>query len=471
MMSHSHVDLSSEQTMLDRLWPLAWKAGAGLAIFGVFATLILVFITPKSGGDAGHGPGAAQVSDAHGADEHAADPHAADPHAADPHAATEHADHGAAAHSGGHHTTGHVSEPPAGKRWVYAYLIGVVYFLSITLGSLFFIIIHHLVRAGWSTSLRRLAEGTSRNFWLLALLMIPLLLPENPSALYKWMHPDAGDELISVKAIYLNQTAFTIRILAYFFVWIALSTFYHRLSVKQDETGDPKLSRKMGVVTPIAVLLFAITVSFASFDLLMSLDAHWFSTIFGIYFFAGCVLSWHAFLALKVIWLQSNGRLTKSVTPEHLQDIGKMVFAFTVFWAYIGFSQYMLYWYGNVPEETSWYLRRQAIPAWGIWGFFLVFGHFVAPFLFMLSKHVKRKRTTLAIGASWVLIVHWCDLYYLVMPQLHDGQKFPFQLMDVTIFLTMGGVYIASTAWFLRGHSLLAKKDPRLHEALAFHNA
>ena len=147
-----------------------------------------------------------------------------------------------------------------------------------------------------------------------------------------------------------------------------------------------------------------------------------------------------------------------------------MMFAFTVFWAYIAFSQYMLYWYGNIPEETGWYLRRQETFTWGAWGFFLIFGHFAVPFLFLLSRHVKRRRATLAIGAVWLLVVHWADLYYIVMPQLNDGLVHPFRMLDVTIFLAMGGVYVASTALFLRRHSLIASKDPKLREALAFHN-
>jgi hypothetical protein len=130
----------------------------------------------------------------------------------------------------------------------------------------------------------------------------------------------------------------------------------------------------------------------------------------------------------------------------------------------------MLYWYSNIPEETGWYLRRQQIFGWGAWGFFLLFGHFVVPFLFLLSRHVKRRRGTLALGAAWMLVVHWCDLYYLVMPNLGHGLEFPFSMLDVTVFLAMGGVYIASTAWNLGRSPLLALRDPKLPEALAFHN-
>ena len=459
-MGSSHVDLSNENMMLGGLAKSARTVGFVLAALGIVATVALALI---SGGGDGHDDGHKKDKGAAHSTEHGDDHGHGDAH--DDHAKDHGGEH--------HHAHGYVGEVPGNMRWVHPYLISVVYFLSITIGALFFIIIHHLVRAGWSTVLRRIAEAVSLNFVLMAILALPLLHPDVMAVLFKWVEPGIykKDALIGVKEAYLNDGFFRIRIIAYFAIWIGFSLFYYRMSTKQDETGDPKLSRTMGRATPIAVLLFAISVSFAGFDLLMSLDAHWFSTMFGVYFFAGCVLSWHAFLALTVVWLQKNGRLTNAISAEHMQDVGKMVFAFTVFWAYVAFSQYMLYWYGNIPEETAWYLRRQEIFTWGAWGFFLVFGHFAIPFLFMLSKHVKRKKTTLAIGASWVLIVHWCDLYYIVMPQLLDGKEFPFHMMDVTIFLTVGGIYLVSTSWFLGRSSLLAKKDPRLPEALAFHNA
>ncbi len=438
-MAHAHVDISGERTSLDNLAQKAIVAGVILAVFGIIASLMMHSLLGDS--EAGH----------------------------ETTAAVEHATpaHGSADGQAAHHAIGHI------QKWspYHPYLVNVAFFLSITLGALFFVIIHHLTRAGWSASLRRLAEATSLNFVLLAVLLVPIALRPGALSLYKWMDPDPGDVLIGVKSgWWLFHSGFVGRLVIYLTVWIGLSALFYRLSTRQDKTGDPKLSRTMGRVTPIALLLFAVTLTAASFDLLMSLDAHWFSTIFGVYFFAGCVLSFHSFLALLTIWLQKNGRLERSVTEEHLQDVGKMMFAFTVFWAYIAFSQYMLYWYANIPEETGWFLRRQAIFTWGAWGFFLVFGHFVVPFLFLLSRHVKRRRATLAIGASWMLIVHWCDLYYLVMPQVNDGLVFPFSMLDVTIFIAMGGVYLASTAWILRRNKLLAVNDPKLPEALAFHN-
>lgn len=467
-MANAPIDISSDRTTLDQVAQKAMTGGVILAVFGIIATAMVAFLLDAPGGDehAGdHGAGSAAVGHDHAGEDHAGDDHGAGEHGTEEHGAGEHDSGDHAAH--GHHLHGHISQ----WSWAHPYLVNAMFFLSITLGALFFVIIHHLTRAGWSTSLRRLAEGTSLNFFLLALLFIPLVIRPGADLLYQWLHVAPGeDELIDAKSWWLTYEMFTGRMVLYFVIWGGLALTFHRLSVRQDETGDPLLSRKMGKLTPVAILLFAITVTLASFDLLMSLDAHWFSTMFGVYFFAGCVLSWHAFLALLVIWLQRNGRLEKAINAEHLQDVGKMVFAFTVFWAYVAFSQYMLYWYANIPEETGWYLRRQEIFGWGAWGFFLLFGHFAVPFLFLLSRHVKRRRATLAIGCAWMLVVHWCDLYYLVMPQISDGKEFPFTMLDVTIFLAMGGVYLASTAWWLRQHALIPVKDPKLPEALAFHN-
>jgi len=424
-------------------------------------------LSGRGGAGEGHGDPSGAATAGHAAVEH----DASHGDASDGDAAHGAAHGGTGAGAGGHEIHGYIAE------WspYHSYLVSFSFFLCITLGALFFVIIHHLTRAGWSTSLRRLAEGVSRNTILMALLALPIVLPEGAESLYKWMHPDVVDghvdELIAAKSgWWLDYDLFVGRIAIYFAVWIGLTTLFHRLSTRQDRTGDPALSRTMGKITPVAILLFAITATAASIDFLMSLDAHWFSTIFGVYFFAGCVLSFHSFLALLTIWLQKNGRLEKAVNQEHLHDVGKMIFAFTVFWAYIAFSQYMLYWYSNIPEETGWYLRRQQIFGWGAWGFFLLFGHFVVPFLYLLSRHVKRRRATLALGAAWMLVVHWCDMYYLVMPNLNHGLVFPFTMLDVTIFLAMGGVFLASTAWILGRSPLIALRDPKLPEALAFHN-
>jgi hypothetical protein len=434
-MGHKHtIDLSTENRSLGGLSGQLIGFGAVLAIIGLVGTLLM--------------------GNLEGAFDHHGD------------------DHHAAGHAAGH-ADGHHEVHGYNSTWTiwHPYLVSATWLLAICLGAIFFVLIHHATMAAWSTVVRRLAEAVSRNFILLALLFAPLVLPSQMAQLYKWIHPDPGDTIITDKASYLNYDFFLVRMAVYFLIWIGLSWWYHKNSVQQDHDGDLKRTSRMAHFSPMGLILFAMSITFAAYDMLMSLDAHWFSTIFGIYLFGGSVLSFHAFLALVVIWLQANGRLTRAVSDEHMQDIGKMMFAFTVFWAYIAFSQYMLYWYANIPEETAWFLRRQENFIWGSWGWLLIIGRFFVPFLFIMSKHIKRNRATLALAAVWMLIMQWADMYYLVMPQIDSGKEFPFTLLDVTIPIGFLGLFLIGLAFSLRGHSLIAEKDPRMPESLAFENA
>ena len=448
----STIDLSTENRTLGSLSGKLIGFGAVLAAFGLVGTLLLGMLE----GAFDEAPAQSHESAAsHGQSDPGTAPSAAQqqhPAAQDKHHEVIH---------------GFVTE---WSIW-HPYLVSVCFFLTVTLGALFFVLIHHVTNAGWSTVVRRLAEGVSRNVVLMALILIPIVTPGPMGQLYKWFQPDPSDEIIAVKASYLDYDWFLVRLGCYFLIWTILAWGYHRSSVAQDQDGDVRRTSRMSSFSPLGVLLFALSITFAAYDLLMSLDAHWFSTIFGVYIFAGSVLSFHALLALLIVWLQANGRLTRAITDDHMQDIGKMMFAFTVFWAYIAFSQYMLLWYANIPEETIWFLRRQSIWMWGFWGWMLIIGRFFVPFLFLMSRHIKRKRLTITIGALWMLAMQWADMYYLVMPQISNGQQFPFKMVDVTIVLGMAGVYIIGLALSLRGHSLIAERDPRMPESLAFENA
>ena len=441
------IDLSTENRSLGGLSGQLIGFGAVLAVLGLIGTLLL--------------------GNLEGAFDSHSEPHAAGgaAHSSDP----THSDDHSADHSGGDHGMAH-GYVSTWSIW-HPYLVSASWLLAICLGAIFFVLIHHVTMASWSTVVRRLAEAVSRNFVLMGLLFIPILMPGQMGKLYKWIHPDPGDSIIAVKEAYLNYDFFLIRMAIYFLIWIGISFWYHKNSVQQDADGDLKRTTRMAHFSPLGLILFAMSITFAAYDILMSLDAHWFSTIFGVYLFGGSVLSFHAFLALIVIWLQANGRLTRAVSDEHMQDIGKMMFAFTVFWAYIAFSQYMLYWYANIPEETAWFLRRQENMLWGSWGWLLIIGRFLIPFLFIMSKHVKRSRPILAVAAIWVLIMQWADMYYLVMPQINGGEEFPFTMVDVTIPIGFLGLFLIGLALSLRGHSLIAEKDPRMPESLAFENA
>ncbi len=246
-----------------------------------------------------------------------------------------------------------------GERFFHSFLVSFCFFLSLSLGALFFVILQHLTRSGWSVVVRRLAEGIAANlFWLAGMAVLVVI---GMGKLYHWTHADvvAADALLQGKSAYLNPTFFVVRMAIYFGVWVLLARFFLTSSIRQDQSGDVSLTHRMQRFSAPAMLLYGVTVTFAAFDLLMSLDPHWFSTIFGVYYFSGCVVGFFALLTLVVFAVQRSGRLTKAITVEHYHDLGKLIFAFVVFWAYIAFSQYMLIWYANIPEETAWMLAYQ----------------------------------------------------------------------------------------------------------------
>jgi len=200
----------------------------------------------------------------------------------------------------------------------------------------------------------------------------------------------------------------------------------------------------------------------------MSLTPHWYSTIFGVYFFAGCILGCFALLLLVSFAVQRAGRLVHAITTEHYHDLGKLMFAFTIFWAYIGFSQYMLMWYANLPEEIEWYHARQH-GSWTTISLILLFGHFLLPFLLLMSRNVKRRKALIVAGATWMLVMQWLDVYWLVMPsKTPDG--FSPSLLDLAAFVGIGGVFFAVAIRRLGNHALVPVKDPRLGESLGFEN-
>lgn len=362
-----------------------------------------------------------------------------------------------------------VVTPEGWRRFLFAYLINYAFLVSLALGALFFVVLQHLTRAGWSVVVRRLAEGVAATLPALGVLLVPLLvgMPE----LYHWTHGDivAADPILQGKQGYLNAPFFVARMVVYFAIWSWLARFFLRTSTIQDAGGDAALSLAMQRRSAPAMVLFALTVTFFAFDLLMSLDPHWFSTIFGVYVFAGGVVGFLALLILAVAACQRWGFLRRAVTIEHYHDLGKLLFAFVVFWAYIAFSQYMLIWYADIPEETGWYLRRTT-GAWGWVGLALLLGHFLVPFGALLSRWSKRRRTVLVAASLWLLAMHWLDLFWLVLPEA-SASGVPVNLMDLTLLLGLGSLFLAAAVFVLRRHALVPERDPRLDESLNFENA
>lgn len=349
------------------------------------------------------------------------------------------------------------------------YLVSFAFFLSISLGGLFFVLLQHCTRAGWSVVVRRIAEAVGANVWLMAVLVIPVIL--GMDHLYHWTDTSAAahDPLLEGKLGFLNPTFFIIRVAIYFLLWGVMASFLHRTSVAQDSSGDPALTLRMERLSAPGMVLFALSLNFAAFDLLMSLDPHWFSTIFGVYYFAASVVAFFAVMPKILYALQMRGILKNAITVEHYHDFGKLMFGFVVFWAYIAFSQYMLIWYANVPEETEWFLKRQT-GDWTTVSLLLIFGHFVVPFLLLVSRAIKRRPPLLAVTGGLVAAMCWVDIYWLVIPEFSPGVA-RFGWLDILCFLGMNGVWSAGVLLRLRKHSVIPEKDPRLAESLAFENA
>jgi len=355
-------------------------------------------------------------------------------------------------------------------RFYNAYLIAVVFFTSIALGALFFVILQHLVRAEWSVTVRRTAELLTSAFPVLAILMLagivaPLL--GGSARLYSWNASHLPHGLHS-KTGWLNAPFFAIRIVIYFGLWILISNYFSKRSMEQDKSGDADISDRLRVAAGPSIVVYAFSVALFGFDVLMSLSPFWFSTMFGVYFFAGCAVSIMAVLSVLPQLLQRWGKLKTSVTVEHYHDTGKLLFAFLFFWSYIAFSQFMLIWYGNMPEETTWYQYRM-FTSWEWISWLLLFGHFAFPFLCLLSRWTKRKLHYLTFFSIWILVMHWVDLYWVIVPE-HDRTGINLSPMDITALVAVGGLFVAAVAHKAASSNLLAVKDPKLGASLAFEN-
>jgi len=354
------------------------------------------------------------------------------------------------------------------KQFFFSWLVAFLFFLTLTLGALFFVLIQYASQGGWSVVLRRIGETIFALLPVMAVLFLPLLL--GLSHLYPWAVPGAADHdaLLRWKAPYLNVPFFLVRAVIFFGSWSLIALFYYRGSRGQDVTGDPAVSARLRRLAGPAIIVLGLTQTFAAVDWIMSLTPNWYSTMFGVYFFAGSLLGFVALLSVIAVAMRRAGLLDTVISPEHLQDVGKLLFGFTAFWAYIGFSQYFLMWYANLPEETFWYKARIE-GSWLPVSLFLMAGHFALPFLYLMGRTVKRNGVTLAIGGAWVLAMHFIDLYWQVMPTLHP-EGFRPSILDVAALLTVGGCFVAAASWLLRRQALVPVRDPRLAESLAFEN-
>jgi hypothetical protein len=356
-------------------------------------------------------------------------------------------------------------------QFYFSWLTAFAFFTTLSLGGLFFTILHHLVRASWSAGLRRIAENLSMNIIIMALAAGVLAMGFGD--VYHWTHINpAEDPFFAVKEPYLNVPFFAGRAVAFFAIWMGLAFFFRSNSVAQDKAGSDVeaavFNHKMRKLAPVAMLSFALTLTFFAFDWLMSLDPHWFSTMFGVYIFAGTVVALFATLITSVLWLTRNEQVSPEVlTTGVFHDAGKLMFGFIVFWTYITFSQYFLIWYANIPEETGWFIHRSH-GGWENIGLLIAVGHFALPFWVIMSRHVKRNRFMLGVTALWMLVMHFIDLYFVIMPTHHEHLHFHW--LDLTTFVGLGGAFLMGFVFWCKRDAIIAHKDPQLTASMGYDN-
>jgi len=350
------------------------------------------------------------------------------------------------------------------ERLFRSYLFAYVYWAGIAIGSLAIIMLHHLSGGGWGMMIRRLLEAATRTLPVVAVLFLPLMLGMKP--LYEWARPEVveADKILQLKASYLNVPFFLLRTLFYFSCWIGLAHFLNRWSRQQDETGDPALAGKMETMSGPGLVLFGATVTFASFDWVMSLEPHWFSTVFGLSFMVGQVLTAFPFAIAMTAYLSSRKPMSEAVTAGHFHDLGKLTLAFVMLWAYLSFSQFLIIWSGNLPEETPYYIKRLT----GGWQYFqlaLILFHFALPFFLLLSRSLKRSGSKLVKVAGLILLMRFVDLYLQIIPAVHHAELH-FSWMDLAAPIGIGGLWLSAFLRQLESRPVLPVRDPHFAEAL-----
>ncbi len=430
-----------------------------------------------------------------------------------------------------------MSEP---KRFAYSYLFAFATFLALAIGATFFTLFQHVTSAGWSVTVRRTAEFFMSAIPVFALLFIPVGL--HMDDLYgEWanhtehaVHAPAGghgehgaaaehaapaaehgehaaatehnapaaphgeghaaeggllsqeqiehlahSEVLSSKTWYLTKGKWAFRLIIYFGAWAYIALALFRNSTQQDKDKDKEWTRRSQRMAPWAIPVLALTSTFAAFDWYMSLLPSWYSTIFGVWHFSASMVALFAVLTLTVMWLRSKGMLGDAVTLEHFHDLGKLLFGFNCFWAYISFSQFFLIWYAGIPEEADFYHMRWSEGPWTNVSWAIAALHFVVPFVLLMSRNVKRDLRGLAAGAVLLVVMHVVEMYWLVLPNYaramgvaaREPAALSFSPLDLLSFVGVGGIYFAVVLYRMANHSLVAVGDPRFERSRHFENA
>ncbi|MGD9764432.1 MAG: hypothetical protein AB7V27_12010 [Candidatus Binatia bacterium] len=341
-----------------------------------------------------------------------------------------------------------------------SYLVAFVFWGGIAIGSLALVSMNHIAGGRWGIVIRRAAEAAMRTLPLVAVLFVPLLFGMHD--LYEWTHAEhvAHDPVLQYKTWYLNVPFFILRAALYFIIWFVLAGVLLRWSAQQDATGDPGYVRKFQLLGSGAVLVYVLTMTFASVDWMMSIEPHWYSTIYGLMVIGGQIMTAFTFAITILTLLTAYDPVRRVATADRFHDLGKMLFAFVMLYAYFSFSQFLIIWSGNLPEETPWYLKR-VTGGWEVLAIALILFHFFLPFFILLSRSLKRNARRLMFVAVLLLFMRWVGDYWMIMPAFSPG-KFTFHWMDIAAMVGVGGIWLAAFLWNLQGRPVLPLHDPAL---------
>jgi hypothetical protein len=350
-------------------------------------------------------------------------------------------------------------------QFVRSFLPAYVWMLSIALGSLALAMVHQVSGGAWGVVIRRILGAATRTLPLLTILFIPIALGLH--SLYPWADAArvAGDPVLQWKRPYLNITFFLVRAAIYFTAWNAVAYALNKWSVEQDATGDPAMSKKMQLLSAGGLLAYGLTITFASFDWLMSLEPHWFSTMYGVLVMGGQALTAIAFSIVVLAWLVRRAPFNELITANHFHDLGNLMMGFTMLWTYFGFSQYLIIWAANIPEEAEWYLHRTG-HGWQYIALTIVIFHFAVPFVVLLHRAIKRNAALVSKVALVILVMRFVDLYWLTAPAFAHGGEPHVHWLDVALPLSLAAIWLAYFVYQLRGRALLPLHDPEFREAL-----
>ncbi len=351
------------------------------------------------------------------------------------------------------------------ERFYQAYLVAYTFWLGVALGSMALLMVQHLSGGAWGVILRRPLEAATSTLPAMAVLFLPVVAGMHD--LYHWTHEGAlNDPVIAAKAPYLNTPFFLIRAVVYFAIWVGIGQLLLKWSKAQDETGDPEYGNKLVFLSGGGLVIYALTVTFAITDWLMSVNPHWFSTMWGPLFMAGQGLAALALAINTLVMLMGSAPMNRVLTAHHFHDLGKLLFAFLMLWAYLSFSQFLIVYSANLAEEVPHYIAR-----WnGGYQYLtvaLIVLHFVVPYALLLSRDIKRGISRLRIIAAWLLVMRVADYYWQVMPEFHG--TFGLSLLDIALPIALGGVFLTLYAMRLKSQSLMPLHDAGLEKALTHH--